>query len=48
MYKCALYKLAGGGLYYGELSEIGLPDGDWGNTIWEDDKRYCGQWKRGR
>lgn len=42
------YNLPDGGLYYGELNASGLPESLNASGIWDDGKRYVGQWKDGQ
>lgn len=42
------YNLPDGGLYYGELNEAGLPESLNASGLWDDGKRYVGQWKDGK
>ena len=42
------YNLSDGGLYYGELNSSGLPESLNASGIWDDGKRYVGQWKDGK
>lgn len=42
------YNLSDGGLYFGELNTSGLPDSLNASGIWDDGKRYVGQWVNGK
>ena len=48
MGKSSTFNLQDGGLYYGNLNSKGLPDSLDSIGMWDDGRRYIGQWVNGR
>ena len=48
MGKSSAFNLQDGGLYYGNLNSKGLPDSLDSIGMWDDGRRYIGQWVNGR
>lgn len=48
MGKSSTFNLQDGGLYYGDLNSKGLPDSLDSIGMWDDGRRYIGQWVNGR
>ena len=48
MKKSKSFNLPDGGLYYGELNLKGLPDSLDSIGMWDDGRRYIGQWVKGK